>query len=132
MTGLVAGPGVCVMFPAGSTTSLTISCANHGLGDLAFPPILANISTTAAIDTFDFSNNTLTAVPSGLPQFTTVVNLNVASNQITSVGATELQFTANVSLVDLSSNQIKSIEPGAFPGSLLTTFLFYFNFLLIF
>ena len=107
---------------AGSTTSLTISCANHGLGDLAIPPILANISTTAAIDTFDFSNNTLTAIPSGLPQYTQLENVLMYTNQITSIETEQLALPANCNLLDLSNNTISNIETGALPGN---SFIFH-------
>jgi len=101
---------------AGKTTTLTISCANQGLDDTAIETVITNTEANSPVDTFDLSGNQLTIVPKNLPQYTKLVSVSLANNSITSVGSTDLSLTANVTLIDLSNNQISSIAAGSLPG----------------
>ena len=80
--------------------------------------IIANVPPTTPVDTFDFSQNQLTAVPAGLPQYATLVSVTVANNSISSIGSTDLSLTGNVLLIDLSFNQITVIAAGGLPSTL--------------
>ena len=115
----VASIAPCSCQPtAGSDTRLTISCANQNLNDTKMKAIIANVPPTTPVDTFDFSQNQLTAVPAGLPQYATLVSVRVANNSISSIGSTDLSLTGNVLLIDLSFNQITVIAAGGLPGTL--------------
>ena len=115
----VASIGPCSCQPtAGSNATLTISCENQNLDDAAMKAIIDNVPPTTPVDTFDFSQNQLTAVPTGLTQYATLVSVTVASNSITSIGSNDLSLTGNVLLIDLSFNKISVIAPGSLPGTI--------------
>ena len=111
----------CVCGPTknseGVSSTLTISCAAQSLGDSALSDIFKNVSSTSPVDTMNLSGNQLTKIPSGLPQYETLVSVTVANNSITSVGSTDLSLSGNVTLIDLSYNQISVIAPGSLPGT---------------
>ena len=52
---------------AGSTTTLTVTCAGHSIDDTTMEGILTTIAPTSyAVDTFDLSGNSLSYVPNSL------------------------------------------------------------------
>ena len=80
--------------------------------------IVGNIPATTPLDILIMSKNTLTKIPDSLPQYTQLTTLSVASNAITSVATGQVALTANVVLLDFSSNQISTIAAGSLPGEL--------------
>ena len=100
---------------AGSNTTLTILCANQGMDNAAIGNVVANTPATTPVDTFDLGGNQLTSVPTGLPQYTTLVSVSVSNKSITSIGSADLSLTRNSTLINLSYNQISSIVPGSLP-----------------
>ena len=78
--------------------------------------IIANVPPTTPVDSFDLSSNLLTTVPVGLPQYATLVNLNLSTNAIAAVATAELNLPAAVKSLDLSSNQISTIAASSLPG----------------
>ena len=78
--------------------------------------IVNNMPATTPVAILNLNNNTLTKIPANLPKYTQLKNLLVSQNNITSVKANEVALTANVSYLDLSSNQISIIEAGSLPG----------------
>ena len=76
------------------------------------------------VDVVDLSNNSLTQVPSNLPQsFPQAKKLSLAKNQITSIGSGQLTLAATVTSLDVSSNNISSIATNALPGPLFIHFI---------
>jgi len=100
-----------------STETLTINCANYGIGDSKMETIVNNISATTPVAVLDLGNNTLTRIPANLPQYKQLQTFIVSKNQITSIGANQLTLPADVALLDLSSNQITKIETNSLPGA---------------
>ena len=90
------------------------------------------------VDVVDLSNNSLTQVPSNLPQlFPQVTSLSLAKNQITSIGSGQLTLTATAASLDVSANNISSIAANALPGMatfhcLLSAYAINFYFISIF
>ena len=112
-------PCICVPTTTNSlNTTLTVSCADQGLGDSDMTKIVGNIPATTPLDILIMSKNTLTKIPDSLPQYTQLTTLSVASNAITSVATGQVALTANVVLLDFSSNQISTIAAGSLPGEL--------------
>ena len=110
-------PCICVPTSTNSlNTTLTITCADQGIADSDMTTIVGNIPATTPLDILIMSNNTLTKIPDSLPQYTQLTTLSVASNAITSVATGQVALTANVVLLDFSSNQISSIAAGSLPG----------------
>ena len=118
----------CTCQPSeGSSTSLTISCANLGKDNAAIETVVANTPATTPVDTFDLSGNILTSISADLPQYKTLIRVSFANNSITSIGSTDLSLTGNVLLIDVSYNQISNIAAGSLPGKIIfteTEFLF--------
>jgi Leucine-rich repeat (LRR) protein len=81
--------------------------------------IVNNIPATTPVAVLNLGNNTLTRIPANLPQYKQLQTLIISKNQITSVGANQLTLPANVTLLDLSSNQITKIETNSFPGKII-------------
>ena len=100
-----------------SETTITIDCTDKSLDDVAMARIVNKIQTWSPVDTMLLNGNRLKVVPPGLPLITRLVDLNLASNQITSVGSTELQLPAKVTTINLSSNNITALADNCFPGS---------------
>ena len=105
-----------------STTALTISCANQTLNDTTMETVFSKIPVTAPIDTVDLSNNSLTFIPNYLTTYPELANVILATNNITSIGSNDLQLVGNVTLIDISSNQITSIADNSFPSLFLIKF----------
>jgi len=95
-----------------------VDCSSQGLADDTLAGLIAIIKSSALkVDTLLLNSNNLQRIPTGLDQFPHLVNLNLASNSITAVGATDISgLTGAVELIDLSRNQIASIAAAAFPG----------------
>ena len=111
--------GSCTCKPTGgsSTTTLTLSCANGGLNDTTMAGVISLFAPANPVDVVDLSNNSLTQVPSNLPQsFPQVTSLSLANNQITSIGSGQLNLAATVASLDVSANSISSIATNALPG----------------
>ena len=105
-------------FTGNGTTTVTITCTGKSLNDNTMAAIVMKIQTWSPVDTMLLDGNQLTVVPPGLPQITGLVDLNLSSNQITSIGSTELQLTGKVLRINLSSNNITALADNCFPGSL--------------
>ena len=105
-----------------SSTTLTLSCANGGLDGSSLANVFSNVSaaTRQLVDTINLDFNRLVQVPaSALKQYPNFKSLSIASNQITAIGADDLNLPATFVLVDLSNNNISSVAPsGAFPRKL--------------
>ena len=69
-----------------------------------------------AVDTFDLSENALTFVPTALVQYTQLISLSLAKNQITEIKSGDLTLGAAVVSLDLSENAIGSIASDALPS----------------
>ena len=100
-----------------STTTLAITSANQNLTNVAMAAIIANVPPTTPVDMFDFSQNQLTTVPAGLPQYATLVIFNLSTNAIAAVSTGELNLLAAVNSLDLSSNQISTTAASSLPGN---------------
>ena len=119
----VITPCTCALSP--SNTTVSIDCRSQSLTEVGTK--IDNIPTWSPVDTIDFSSNLLTAIPANLVQYTQLINLKLASNSISSVGANDLSgLTASILLIDLSLNSISTIAEAAFPGDTKCTYNIYF------
>ena len=99
----------------------TLNCANQNLNDSAMAAVVYKTPSWSPIDTVILKGNQLTRLPAHLSKYTQLVNLNFASNGITSIDAGNESLallSAAVQFIDLSSNLITQIKPGAFPPNL--------------
>ena len=103
-----------------SPCHLSLTCANTNQDNDAIQSFITsgNVSAIAAlVDSVDFSNNSLTKVPTGLVStFPAVVSVTLSGNKITSLVNGDLSDMKNVVLVDVSRNEIQTIASGSLPG----------------
>lgn len=110
-------PCTCAL-SANSLKTLTLNSASQSLNDTAIANFKSKVSTTAPVDTVDFSTNALTKVPQALPAFSQLANITLAHNAITSIGKGVMFLTAQVKLLNFASNGKASIQDGSLPNSL--------------
>ena len=103
--------------------TLTVSCANQNLTDSTIADVIVKVAPTTPVDSIDFSGNRMTKIPSNITQYTRLISLSFASNQITSIISNDLNLAAdNVLFLDLSNNRISSISSSnGIPGEILYT-----------
>jgi len=133
-------PCACAL-STGSNSTVTITCADAGLGDSKIAEILVKVSAKTPLDTLVLSGNKLTkvastsrrsgsgiededmiratAITSLLTQFTQLNYVDLSSNVIITIGAGELALTAPVNFLSLANNTITSIEADALPSTIL-------------
>ena len=109
-----SSPCSCLL---GNNNKLTLSCPGKRLSDASISTVLDQASATLPIDTVDFSRNALTKVPTKLVSFSTLENVNLASNKITYIARGDLPLRAKIIKLDLTYNKITSIQDYAFSGT---------------
>lgn len=83
--------------------------------------ILRSLDTDVTLRNLDISGNALTRIPRAIASFRSLVDIDISNNyasQIKSIPAGSFAFSPDVPMqyLYLSSNQVNSIEPGAFEG----------------
>ena len=87
------------------------------LGDKGVETLLNKVSVTNAMVGVVLSDNNLTYVPTRLSQFENLVLVVLSKNKISAVKNGDLALASpQANSIDLSNNQIKSIENGSFPS----------------
>ena len=101
--------------------TISIFCSNLALGDQGVETVLNKVSVTSAMVGLVLSGNNLTYIPTRLSQFENLVLVVLSNNSISSVKKGDLVLASpQANLIDLSNNQIKTIENGSFPSKLTT------------
>lgn len=119
-----------------NTTSLMavrLSCFNGTLGDeemgLIFKAVLSSsndghdnnnkntVPIANLLTSVKLENVQLTQVPTALPLFSQLENVKIRNNHIQSIASGAFNFGATLRRLDLSSNSLMTIEPGAFQGT---------------
>ena len=96
-------------------------CLSRGLNDSQAREILTSFITTPSITPLGgvmFYNNSLTRIPDEIHLLPQLVEANFQDNNIVSVQSGAFNFVKNLGDLDLASNQISTIEPGAFQGEI--------------
>ena len=135
-------PCGCELMTDSSTPTVNVTCSGFGLDDKAMANILMNISATVPVRTFILSRNALTKVPSQLSylsrvadgwtsssllaQFPLLDHIDLSHNALKSVLAGDLTIKAPLLLLDLTFNNINSIEASSMPSKLLLISLIIF------
>ena len=110
-------PCTCAL-SAGSTTTLTLACANQKKTDDDIAHVVSMFTPGAVVDTVDLSVNALTKVPQGLAStFPQLAYLYMANNSVTAIKAGDLPRLSSIKtyLLDFSNNQITAVQDGALP-----------------
>jgi hypothetical protein len=106
----------------GSTETLTLACANQNKTDNDIANFISLVAPNAPVDTIDFSVNSLTKVPKGLPTlFPKLANVKLSNNSITAIQTGDLNLTSAVAVkvLDFSYNKITVVQVNSLPGLLL-------------
>ena len=113
---------------------IELNCAGREINDLRASQILdvflSSTEATNLLGSAYFFNNKLTRVPNQIKFFPRLVNVTLNYNSIASLESETFNFSSTVNYLGLDSNQISSIEPGAFQGSFIpsiTVFYMLFN-----
>ena len=105
--------------------TIKIDCSFQSVDDVRVSEVLDAFLTTpnvSPVEKLDLEYNKLTRVPLKVHNkfFPKLLTVLLSSNQITSVDATEVfDFTENLSGLFLYQNQLTTIAPGAFKGSII-------------
>jgi len=105
--------------------SVRLSCFNDTLGDEETNKMIkalllssgnhtdpiGNMLTTIQLDRIQ-----LNRIPDSLPLFNRLENVYIRNNNIQSIGTGTFKFASTLRRLDLSSNELSRIEPGAFQG----------------
>ena len=117
-----------------SGTTVTLKCdpsingdSRINIDDVTMAGVIGNVSASTPLDTINLSSNQLTQVPASLTQYTQLVSVSLASNNITFVDVNQLNLTASVQLIDLSSNQITNVAAGVFPSIFFYSSIFHLH-----
>ena len=116
-------PCICSDNSDGVTTAL--NCFARNVNDDRVSDILdiflSPASRVSPLGNINLAYNFLTKVPSQIPSFSALQNIEWAFNSISSVDNKAFDFTSPADLLDLRANilvgQITSIEVGAFLGT---------------
>ena len=108
----------CTCAGSSYTGKVDIVCAGKTIGDDRMKSIISNIPATTPIGKLDLSNTSLTQVPQGLTNLTTISELFLVANQITTIRSGELKLSPSALFVlDLSNNtQLATIEKDSLPS----------------
>lgn len=93
--------------------------SNSSLDDPSLDDIMSSLSSStsfASIEQLDLSINKLTVMPRQIRGISLLTDLNLSLNRITTVPQFGLLFNVPVTSVDLSSNEVASLDAGAFNG----------------
>ena len=106
-------------------TTSTLDCSNRNLTDSLLNDIL-NVFTLnpliSQVNHLILYSNQLTRVPTQIPLMRWLTFVNLSDNKIQSVESASFDFASNkMNLIDLSSNQMTSIQSDAFLGIRLTS-----------
>ena len=97
-----------------------LNCTNSNVDDDTASQILNKLISwprVSPLRLLDFSFNRLTRVPTQLPQFSMLNNIDLSNNQIISIESNAFNFSSStLTSLSLSSNPITTIEEGAFQG----------------
>ena len=118
-------PCLCEEFESPIETRL--SCDDQILlGDVGASRVLLkmlNPASSSALTTIHLDSAGLTRVPSELTRFARLENVHLSGNRIQSIDSGTFNFTATLKRLDLSSNGLTRIEPGAFKGQFKLKFI---------
>jgi len=99
--------------------TVSINCSGLALGDQGVETLLNTVPVTNAMVGIVLSGNDLTYVPTRLAQFQNLVLVVLSNNKISAVKQGDLALASpQANTIDLSNNQIKTIENGSFPSEL--------------
>jgi len=73
-------------------------------------------SSSKTLTTLLMQTNYVTNIPTQIPLMTTLNYLDLSSNRLTIIRAGELRFTSPVIMLALTTNNVATIQPGAFQG----------------
>jgi hypothetical protein len=97
--------------------TVSINCTGALLGDDGMATVLSRVPVTTQLAGVVLSNNNLTFVPTRLSQLQQLVIAVLSRNNITAVKKGDLAFASpKANTIDLSDNQITSIEAGSLPS----------------
>ena len=106
---------------ASPSVTVSINCSGLMLGDKGVETLLNKVPATNAMVGIVLSGNDLTYVPKKLSQFDNLVLVVLSKNNISAVKQGDLALASpQANSIDLSNNQIKTIENGSFPSELRT------------
>ena len=107
----------------GNDSLARLDCYEKDLNDSTASAILeAYLSTrhVTPLKYLDLQKNGLTHVPSQLKSFPRLDTVYMYDNAIRTIRYGDFNFTATLNHLSLDSNQLTTIEPGAFQGILLS------------
>ena len=96
-----------------------LNCRSVNLDDAKAGQILDTMLSwprASPLRLLDMFNNRLTRVPSQLPKFPMVNNIDLSYNQIASIKSNTFNFSSTLTSLNLNFNPISSIQKGAFQG----------------
>ena len=96
-----------------------LNCRSVNLDDARASQILDTMLSwprASPLRLLDMFNNRLTRVPSQLPKFPMLNNIDLSYNQIASIKSNTFNFSSTLSSLNLNFNPISSIQKGAFQG----------------
>ena len=113
---------------ASPPVTVSINCSGLALGDQGVETLLNKVPVTNAMVGVVLSGNNLTYVPTRLAQFQNLVLVVLTNNNISTVKQGDLALASpQANTIDLSNNQIKTIENGSFPSELPPLKIVWFN-----
>ena len=113
-------------------TTSTLDCSNRNLTDsllndilnvFTLNPLISQVNPLISqVNQLILYSNQLTRVPTQIPLMRWLTFVNLSDNKIKSVESASFDFASNkMNLIDLSSNQMTSIQSDAFLGIRLTS-----------
>ena len=108
--------------------AVRLSCVNGTLGDeetskMSKAVLLSSGNHTVSIGnmltTIQLDKMQLNRIPDSLPLFTRLENVYIRNNNIQSIGSGAFNFATRLRRLDISSNGLNHIEPGAFQGTFI-------------
>jgi len=115
----IYSPCTCTERPI-SPDTIEIDCVYRFLSDSRMNEIMDALLTTPGISPVSIlflSNNLLTRVPDQIRFFPRLTTANLDYNKLTSIDNGAFNFTTKLSYLNIFGNQIATIAPGAFQGS---------------
>ena len=101
--------------------NIYLDCRNQQLSDSKAEDILTSFLTSPGVSqvaSIDLHFSQLTRIPDQIRSFSKLVYLDISFNSISSLQSNAFNFVSKVTTLYANTNQIKSIAPGAFGGTI--------------
>jgi len=110
----------CSCVDSGDGITSALNCVSVNLNDATASSILNTFLTTAgasALSVVSMKTNQLTTVPAQIQKHTLLTQVDLSFNKITLVRGGSFFFTNTLKSLNLDSNTLATISPGAFNGN---------------